>query len=100
MKRKVKISRPDAVKKYCFQCSGNSNKEVVLCHIFDCPLWEWRCGNHISTNAYKDRLKTAVKNYIVEFGILFTEFGIMPEHFSTGDFKYSKNFNGIKKEEK
>jgi len=56
------MNRSKAIKRKCLECSGK-NKEVTLCHIFDCPLWEYRTGNHISSKAYKRRMKKALKNY-------------------------------------
>ena len=33
-----------AIKTYCFDCSGNSWKEVRECHMEKCPLWKYRQG--------------------------------------------------------
>ena len=64
------MTKSKAIKLHCFGCAGESNKEVTLCAAVDCPLWEYRTGNHISSNAYKDRLATAAKNYAREYADL------------------------------
>jgi len=46
----------------CLECSG-STKEVNLCHLFDCPLWEWRFGCGYGTTRYVQRMKDAIKRY-------------------------------------
>lgn len=33
-----------AIKRYCFECAGNSYKERELCDITDCPLHPFRLG--------------------------------------------------------
>ena len=63
------MTRAKAIKKKCLECGG-SNKEVTLCHIFDCTLWEYRTGGHISSEAYKRRMTTARKNYKSELSEL------------------------------
>lgn len=35
-----------AIKKYCFDCSGNSHNAVKFCHIDDCPLHPFRFGKN------------------------------------------------------
>jgi len=57
------MTKQKAIAKYCKECSGGSSKEVTLCSIFDCPLWEYRCGYHISSNRYKPRIRRAFKQY-------------------------------------
>lgn len=57
-----KLSGSKAIKLKCRECAGGSSKEVTLCHIFDCPLWQWRCGCHITSVVYKKRMQTAFKN--------------------------------------
>lgn len=58
-----KLTKQKAIAKYCKDCSGNSAKEVTLCILFDCPLWEYRCGYHISSNSYSPRIRNAFRNY-------------------------------------
>ncbi len=33
-----------AIKTYCFQCSGESQKEQEDCEMDTCPLWRYRLG--------------------------------------------------------
>lgn len=42
--------RSKAILKKCLECSGDTSKEVTLCHIFDCPLWQFRFGNSLFVN--------------------------------------------------
>lgn len=35
-----------AIKRHCFECSGNSYKERELCDIKDCPLHPFRLGKN------------------------------------------------------
>jgi hypothetical protein len=57
------MTKGKAIQTYCRECSGDSAKEVTLCHIFDCPLWPYRCGCHVSTAGYKKRMSRALENY-------------------------------------
>jgi hypothetical protein len=61
------VTKIKAIKKYCFDCSGGTNKEVTLCPAFDCPLWEYRTGCHVSSGMYKRRIEAAFKNYAADF---------------------------------
>jgi len=92
-----KLSGSKAIKAKCLDCAG-STKEVTLCHIFDCPLWQWRCGCHINSTVYKNRMKASFKNHKDEHYTLFIEFGIVNKHFLTGNFKYADNFEAPKKD--
>ncbi len=31
-----------AIKKYCYECSGDSKTEAERCKIKECPLWQYR----------------------------------------------------------
>jgi len=43
-----KFKKPiDAIRAYCKQCCGGSNKEVERCVVTDCELWFYRCERHI-----------------------------------------------------
>jgi len=75
------MTKQKAIHSYCLDCSGNSHKEVTLCHLFDCPLWEYRCGCHIKSSRYKTRIESAFKRYKEEFEIL-AEMGIEIARFS------------------
>jgi len=57
-----KLTKQKAIARYCKECSGNS-KEVTLCNIFDCPLWEYRCGYHVSSQSYSPRIKNAFRKF-------------------------------------
>ena len=41
-KYKRKLSPLQAIKEYCFECSGRSQKEVRKCVIHDCELYMYR----------------------------------------------------------
>lgn len=53
-----KVSRGKAIKAYCRECAGGSYLEVLVCHLFDCPLWPYRTG--YSANVNKKSLKIAL----------------------------------------
>lgn len=57
------MTKQKAIAKYCLECSGDQPKEVIICHLADCPLWEYRCGYHIDTTRYRARIGRALKNY-------------------------------------
>lgn len=57
------MNRTKAIAKYCLECSGDSPKQVTLCHIVDCPLWPYRTGSNIKTKQYKLRMKKAIERY-------------------------------------
>lgn len=75
------MTRARAIAKHCFECAGNSHKEVTLCHIFDCPLWEYRTGQSLKSKAYQHRMRKAVKRYAKELKELEAE-GISVAPFS------------------
>ena len=52
-----------AIRDKCLECSGDSPKEVTLCHIFDCPLWPFRIGASIESKQYKKRISLALRRY-------------------------------------
>ena len=56
------MTKQKAIAKYCKECSGNS-AEVTFCSILDCPLWEYRCGYHMSSKSYRPRVRSAFKRY-------------------------------------
>lgn len=57
------MNRARAIREYCFECSGDSPKEVTLCNIFDCPLWQYRFGYSMRDKRFKRRMEAAKKNY-------------------------------------
>ena len=66
------MTKQKAIAKKCLECSGDSPKEVTLCHFFKCPLWKYRCGYHIKTTRYKKRLEIAQGKYSRDFKELST----------------------------
>ena len=46
-----------AIRKKCMECSAGSAREVSLCPVHDCPLWEWRFGCRPETAKKKGKLK-------------------------------------------
>lgn len=61
------MTKTQAIKKFCFDCAGESNKEVSLCTAYDCDLWIFRTGAKAGTKGYLSRMATAKKNYEGEF---------------------------------
>jgi hypothetical protein len=61
------MTKQRAIYLHCLECAGGSAKEVTLCHLFDCPLWPYRTGQHVSTSGYKARIDNAFRNYPEEF---------------------------------
>lgn len=60
------LTRPQAVRLKCLDC-GDCPKEVTLCHIFDCPLWQYRCGYSVKSPQYRKRIEQAKVRYSQEF---------------------------------
>ena len=61
------LNKSKAIKQYCLECSGNSPKEVTLCHLVDCPLWQFRFGYSIKDKRYKKRIEAAQRKYPEEY---------------------------------
>lgn len=61
------MTKSKAIKLFCFDCAGESTKEVTLCPALDCQLWPFRFGNTPSAAAYKSRMMTAKANYSEDF---------------------------------
>ena len=57
------MTKFEAIRKKCVECCGGSRIDVTLCPVFDCPLWEFRCGILMRNNLYKERLELAKKNH-------------------------------------
>jgi len=55
-----------AIADKCLDCSGDSPKEVTLCQVVECPLWEYRTGNHLTTRSYQARMTGAIERCPVE----------------------------------
>jgi len=62
------MNRTKAIAKKCLECSGDSSKEVTLCHIFDCPLWPFRFGPvNIGTKEFNKRMNRIKTDWPKEF---------------------------------
>jgi hypothetical protein len=61
------MNKSKAIKQYCLECSGESPKEVTLCHIVDCPLWQFRFGYSIKDKRFKKRIEAAQRKYPEEY---------------------------------
>ena len=61
------MSKSQAIKKKCLDCSGGSPKEVTLCIIIDCPLWPYRLGFSTKDKRYKKRMQSAKRRFPQEF---------------------------------
>jgi hypothetical protein len=57
------MNRTKAIKINCLDCAGETAKEVLLCPVFDCPLWNFRLGPDSGTAAYRRRMEVALTNY-------------------------------------
>ena len=64
------MTRSKAIAKKCLECSGYSFKEVTVCHIFDCPLWEFRFGNSLKSKYFKQRMDSIPKRFPEEFSYM------------------------------
>ena len=57
------MTRAVAIRKKCLDCVCNIPKEVTLCHIFDCPLWEFRFGSSLKSKTFTKRMNRAKERY-------------------------------------
>jgi hypothetical protein len=57
------VTRAKAIKAHCLDCAGGSAKDATLCHIVDCPLWEWRIGPPPTSQNYKLRMAKAAQRW-------------------------------------
>ncbi len=60
------MNKSQAIKAKCHDCGG-SPKEVTLCQIVDCPLWQFRFGYSQKDKRYKKRMGAAERNYPEEY---------------------------------
>jgi len=63
----MKITRSRAIRLYCLDCAGESSKEVTLCHIASCPLWQYRFGNSLDNKFFLSRMNKAKTSYPKDF---------------------------------
>jgi hypothetical protein len=61
-----KRNKAKAIRDHCLDCCGGTTKEVTLCTAVDCPLWEYRTGSHVSSQVYRGRMETALRNYAAD----------------------------------
>ena len=61
------MTKSQAIRLKCLDCSGNTPKEVTLCHIVDCPLWQYRFGCSFKSKQYKQRMERAKKKYSADY---------------------------------
>ena len=57
------MTKMEAIKRKCLDCAGGTRIDVTLCHVFSCPLWEYRCGCLTRSKPYKARLETAKRKH-------------------------------------
>lgn len=75
------MTKMEAIRKKCLDCAGDSRIDVTLCYVFDCPLWEYRCGCLMRSKGYKSRLATAKRNHpeildaLKSLGVDISKFG-------------------------
>lgn len=83
--RGERMTKQAAIAVFCKECAGGSTKEVTLCQLFDCPLWPWRTGTHMSSKYYTERITAGLENYqgevaeLVKMGVDITKFTIIPQ---------------------
>ena len=61
------MNKAQAIKLKCLDCAC-SQKEVTLCHIVDCPLWQFRFGYSMNDQKYSKRMEAAKKRYPKDYG--------------------------------
>jgi len=59
----MKRTRKYLIKKYCFECSGNSYIEVTICPVINCPLWWYRMGGEADSPSCIKRVQNNIANY-------------------------------------
>lgn len=87
------MTRTEAIRLYCLDCSGGSPKEVTLCVIGDCPLYPFRFGNSPDTNGYKRRMNKAKENYPQEWAEVIADHPSVA-NISKSNALYSGVFRG------
>ena len=61
------MNKSQAIRLKCLDCCCNSPKEVTICHLVDCPLWQYRFGYSIRDKRYKKRMEAAKRSYPKEY---------------------------------
>jgi hypothetical protein len=57
------MNKAQAIRDKCFGCSGESHKEVTLCHVVHCPLWPHRFGYSYWDKRFLKRIESAKRKY-------------------------------------
>jgi len=57
------MTKQRAIYMKCLDCAAGDRKEVLFCALFDYPLWEYRCGCHVSSRRYRDRIERSFKTF-------------------------------------
>lgn len=80
------MGRARAVRENCLYCSGGTAKEVTLCHMVDCPLWEYRFGGNFKSNTFKNRMRKAKERYAKDWEEMIKALETYVKHavFSSG----------------
>lgn len=47
----MEMTRKQAIRAKCIDCSGGSRAEVKRCESEECPLWPYRLGTHARINS-------------------------------------------------
>ena len=89
------MTKTKAIKLHCYDCAGETSKEVTLCVAFECPLWPFRTGESPAT--YRRRMETAKRNYAQDFAEMAAD-GIETGRF--WQFSIKKTMRGAKKSRK
>jgi hypothetical protein len=93
MTRAKRPNKLKCIREYCRDCAGESTREVDLCHLFDCPLWEYRTGNHVSSPTYKKRMAGSIARSsdevreLEQMGINVALFGVPLTNMKHGEKK-------------
>ncbi len=63
-----KLTPLRAIHVYCRQCSGDSPKEVKLCPIPDCPLFNYRFGHNPARKGRGAKTMPIAEKIVIEPG--------------------------------
>lgn len=92
------MNRSRAIKLKCLDCSGTS-KVTTLCHIFDCPLWQFRFGTSLINKTFDIRMQSIKTRYPKEFEEIKKIFNEYYENIADNAVKaYVARFFGAKPE--
>jgi len=80
------LTKAEAIKAKCQECETGP-KGVTLCHLIDCPLWEFRFGNSMSSKYFWERMKKAQKTYEKDFRNMIK---VLKDYIRTPDFSLKR----------